>query len=238
MNRFEAELDELGLMALHVAALFTTDARGRIVGSNEPDPARAPRLFLGVTELGLAPYYRDDLPEATARKIERHFASITVRPAPHELPATILPVIKLLEKHGPVTEMDQGPAWRFPAEIPAPEGVTAIGPENVDVLRAHYSYTADHLDELSPVFAMVEQGSAVSACFSSRNTAIAAEAGVDTEEPYRGRGYAPRVVAAWARAVRDQGRIPLYSADGQNAASRAVARKLGLIMYGFDVSIS
>jgi predicted GNAT family acetyltransferase len=76
-----------------------------------------------------------------------------------------------------------------------------------------------------------------SVCFSARNTPVAAEAGVDTVEEFRGRGYAPAVVAAWARAVRQEGRVPLYSTSWDNLASRSVARKLGLVMYGADFSL-
>jgi hypothetical protein len=42
------------------------------------------------------------------------------------------------------------------------------------------------------------------------------------------------VVAAWANAIRAGGRIPLYGTAWSNASSRAVARKLGLVMYGED----
>lgn len=67
---------------------------------------------------------------------------------------------------------------------------------------------------------------------------MALEAGVETARPYRGRGYAARVVAAWAREVRDMGRVPLYSTSWKNEASRAVARKLALICFGNDLHIT
>ncbi len=60
---------------------------------------------------------------------------------------------------------------------------------------------------------------------------------LETFEEYRGRGYVPAVVAEWARAVRATGRIPLYGTSWDNLASRAVARKLGLIQYGVGLSI-
>ncbi|HZS91689.1 MAG TPA: GNAT family N-acetyltransferase, partial [Chloroflexota bacterium] len=45
------------------------------------------------------------------------------------------------------------------------------------------------------------------------------------------------VVAGWARAIRASGRIPLYSTSWDNHASQAVARKLGLVQYGTDLSL-
>jgi len=61
---------------------------------------------------------------------------------------------------------------------------------------------------------------------------------VETVLAYRGRGYANTVVAAWARDILATGRMPLYSTSWQNLASQAVARKLGLIQYGTDVSLA
>jgi predicted GNAT family acetyltransferase len=85
--------------------------------------------------------------------------------------------------------------------------------------------------------AVVADDAAVSLCFSARLTERAAEAGVETLEGYRGRGYAPAVVLAWAQAIRASGRVPLYSTSWDNRASQAVARKLGLVQYGVDLSL-
>jgi hypothetical protein len=46
------------------------------------------------------------------------------------------------------------------------------------------------------------------------------------------------VVAAWARAIRESGGEPLYSTSWDNKASRGVARKLGLLLYGEDLHLS
>lgn len=89
----------------------------------------------------------------------------------------------------------------------------------------------------SPAMAIVEDGYPVSVCFCARRSHEAAEAGLETAEAYRGRGYGPRVAAAWALAVRASGRIPLYSTSWNNAASLAVARKLGLIVYASGWSL-
>jgi predicted GNAT family acetyltransferase len=66
---------------------------------------------------------------------------------------------------------------------------------------------------------------------------VAAEAGVETREQYRGRGYGSIAVVAWAAAVRQGGRMPLYSAEWENIASRALASRIGLICYAEDVHL-
>jgi len=48
---------------------------------------------------------------------------------------------------------------------------------------------------------------------------------------------APRAVIAWATRVRADGLTPLYSTDGSNGASLAVARKLGLVPFATDFSV-
>lgn len=86
--------------------------------------------------------------------------------------------------------------------------------------------------------AIVEGDKAVSICQSVRKSEEAEEAGVDTLLSHRGKGYAVQVVAGWARIIREQGRIPLYSTSWDNKASQRVAEKLGLELYGVDIHIS
>jgi len=88
------------------------------------------------------------------------------------------------------------------------------------------------------MFAIIEDGRAASLCASVRKTAAAHEAGVETAPSYRGRGHAARAATAWALAVRTMGLVPLYSTSWRNEASRAVARKLGLIHFGNDLHIT
>jgi GNAT superfamily N-acetyltransferase len=57
---------------------------------------------------------------------------------------------------------------------------------------------------------------------------------VMTDAPYRGRGYAKAVVSAATDAVLKAGRIPVYSCDEYNIASRRVAEALGYRKYADD----
>jgi predicted GNAT family acetyltransferase len=104
-------------------------------------------------------------------------------------------------------------------------------------LLARYYPEDSFPEELGPTAVIVEDGVVVSFCFCARLTDEVAEAGVETVEAYRRRGYALEVVQLWARAVWETGRRPLYSTAWENAASQAVASRLGLQMYAEDWSI-
>ncbi len=223
------------LMTLHADALFTMDARGRIIGSNEPEPERAPRLYLAVSNISAFARYRDDLPDDLAAAAEWLLHRANQEPSlDHRALETNLDA--LLADHAPGSQAHHGLVWAFPEAIDLAGGATAISENTLDLLQPHFPYGAVHLTAQSPCFVIAEDGIAVSICFSSRNTADAAEAGVFTIASARRQGYAPRVVAAWAQAVRREGRVPLYSADRENSASRAVAHKLGLLEIGHDCS--
>jgi predicted GNAT family acetyltransferase len=94
----------------------------------------------------------------------------------------------------------------------------------------------DELADWGPCFAVVRGGAAVSVCFSSRIGAAAAESGVETLPHFRGRGYASAATAGWATAVQAAGLIPLYSTSWENLASQGVARRLGLVLFGSDMT--
>ena len=85
---------------------------------------------------------------------------------------------------------------------------------------------------------VLHDGKTVSVCCSVRMTPQAHEAGVETHPAFRGRGYAARAVAAWAKTVYEMARVPLYSTSWENEPSRTLAKKLGLIQYGVDLHIT
>jgi len=231
-------LPDISLLQLHIDALFRHDASGRILTTNETDGTRAPRLFLGRTTAGNLWRFRDDLPTDLVRELDAILAKEPITDDLRHPPACLTDVSQLLGNHAPIVSIDQGPAWYFPDEVTAPYGVIAVPPAPREQLREHFPYLATDLEHRQPCRAVVRDGAAVSVCFSSRTTGDAAEAGLNTVEAFRRRGYATAVTAAWALAVRRSGRIPLYSTSWDNLASRAVARRLGLILYGADCSIA
>lgn len=235
MNRSDLEL-----LQIHIEALFVHDEDGRIRSVNEPDGDRAPRFFLGSTRQGNLWRFRYDVPEQVVRRLVDLAASEPTRYDLRLAPRT-LQVFHLALGNDPSSEPAYfGPAYHFPDAWPTPVGVTRITRSNLDVLQPMVT-DLDHIrrtfEAREPVWAVVQNGSAVSLCYSSRLTDRAAEAGVETLETYRGHGYASAVVAAWAHAVRATGRIPLYGTTWDNHASQGVARKLGLIEYGADLCL-
>jgi GNAT superfamily N-acetyltransferase len=232
------------LMQIHVSALYRHGERNRLLAVNEPGDPRPddplpPRLYLGRTREGLIWRFRHDLPESLVAELEALLAAEPVAADFSRPPQCLAALQATLMRHGPLTGTWSGPAWHFPDEIFVPEHevipVTTANDHLVRLLSPVLA--ADDLPWRQPCLALLDHGRLASLCFSARNTPIAAEAGVDTREEFRGRGYAPAVVAAWARAVRREGRIPLYSTSWDNLASRSVARKLGLVLYGTDLSI-
>jgi RimJ/RimL family protein N-acetyltransferase len=234
-------LSDLELLELQVEALFTHDAGGRICFVNEPGGDRAPRFFFGRTREGNLWRVRDDLPEDVARRLEGLAEAEPVhgdlRAEPRQI-ASFRAVLGVGREVGPAYF---GPAYRFPDEIPAPASeatrLTYADLRLLERLGWNIHAEATQFAAREPYLAVISDGAAVSVCFCARITARAAEAGLETLPGYRGRGYGPVVTAAWARAIRESGRIPLYSTSWDNPASRAVAHKLGLVQYGTDLSL-
>jgi hypothetical protein len=130
-----------------------------------------------------------------------------------------------------------GPAFTFPDTIASLGEVTPI--EDLAALVQNFQgWVPNEVPGCSPILGIVENGHAISICFSARKSAVAAEAGVETAARFRGRGLAPQVTAAWAFAIRASNRLPLYSTSWSNEPALAVARKLGLKPCASDWSFS
>ena len=234
----ETSLTDAELLEIQVAVLFVHDARGRLVSVNEtdePEPSAAPRFFWGRTRAGSICRLRHDVPEDVGERLVRIVEDEPVEAELAREPRGLAAARTILEAQAPLRRTYNGPAYRFPDRIPESTDVVAVTEGSQDALGPKFAWLRASLAAHQPCFAVVAGGWAVSVCNSARATSLAAEAGVETIEGFRGRGYAQRVALAWAAAVRQQGRIPLYSTWWENAASRGVAGKLGLVQYGVDL---
>lgn len=232
-------INDQELMAAHVRALFTHDARSRLLFVNEPGGGPpAPRLFFGRTRQGNLWRFRADLPETLVGELE---ALCRDEPVGEEFcgpPRHRAAYVRLLEAHAPVRAMEAGPAYHF-AECPEPaRPPLALTEKDAAVLRGGFEDLVAELPDWQPFHALLDGGRAVSVCRSVRITPEAHEAGVETLPDFRGRGYAKDVVAGWALRVRSLDAVPLYSTSWENTASRVVARKLRLVQYGADFHIT
>ena len=225
-------------MRFHIEALFTHDAAGNLDRVNVPNGAAAPRLFVGRTVDGVVRRFRHDVGAEVRRELdtvlheehlEKHTLDARMDASPYEA---------ILGRAAPIERTWQGPAFVFPDEIPTTTDTVRVTHENAQLLRPYLESWLPDVGASGPMYVVVVDGHAVAVCASVRQTSMAHEAGVDTVASFRGRGFAGQVVAAWARAVRDDNRIPLYSTSWENEASRAVARKLGLAQFGSDLHIT
>lgn len=230
--------DELELMRMHVEALFTHDARGRLVRVNEFNGKPASRFFIGRTSMGNVVRVRHDLDDAIARELESIAAAEQWSEALLEPPYGSTPYEAVLAAVAPIVHIESGPAFRVAQDLVRKPNAIRITAENRDLLKPLHPSWFDDVDHCQPFVGLVHEGVVVSVCASVRITDRAHEAGVDTHPDFRGRGFAPHAVAAWARAVREAGRLPLYSTSWKNTASQAVAAKLGLVRYGTTLHIT
>jgi RimJ/RimL family protein N-acetyltransferase len=228
------------LMKIQVEVLFTQDENGCLLGLNEPDgdAEPAPRFFLGYTNEGSICRFRFDLPENVEASLKEVAAAEPMLMDSQTVPRSHDPFKDILQSHAPIERVWVGPAYRFPERIAPPANVVRLSPENADLLKGDFAQMVPELNDGRPYLAVIEDSQAVSICRSVRLSSRAHEAGVDTLDAYRRRGYATSVVAAWALAVRSLNLIPLYSTSWDNVASQGVAQRLGLVQYGVDYHVT
>ena len=234
-------IDTVSLMKMQVDVLFTLDAAGRLRHVNEPERPEAPRFFLGRTPQGNVWRCRYDLPPDVVQDLDCVEADEPVATVlDGGPPAGADRVIALLEMLAPVRDGWRGPAYAFPDArlIVRSTPTEAVTARNAALLQGDFARLRAFLDKNQPCLAVVVDGAAVSVCHAARRSVRAAEAGLETREAYRGKGYALAATAAWAAAVHGAGLQPLYSTSWDNKASQAVARRLGLVQYGEDWDVT
>lgn len=236
-DREEIKPTAVELMELHVEALFTHDRNKRLLTINEPwsgeDPAA--RFFLGRTIEGTALCrFRYDVPEKVIEQLEELCADEPIVSDFRTKPKHFEAYMSLLQGE----RFTMGPCYLVPAQAAPAMQMISITRDNMkEFLHGDFEWLTSEIDSAQPCIGLVREGRAVSICRSVRITSRAHEAGLETLEGYRGRGYAASVVAGWATEVRRTGRLPLYSTSWDNFASQSVARKSALSLYGVNFTI-
>jgi len=225
------------LMEFHVDALFTHDRNLRLRTINEPWPgsAAAPRFFLGRTIEGtVICRFRYDIPEMLTEQLKELCADEPIVEDFQTKPKHFEEYMSLLQGE----RFTMGPCFLVPSAVVPTMQVVSLARENIkEYSLGGFEWLISEIDYAKPCMALVHEGRVVSICRSVRITSRAHEAGLETLEMFRGRGYAEAVVAGWAMAVRKAGGFPLYSTSWENLASRSVARKADLFFYGVNFTI-
>ncbi len=217
---------------IQLETAFVLNDAGRIASTREPRPAAGPLFSLIRTPADCAWAVRADVSDGVADQLNEL--------ARREPPAQDMrqPPIYASRYTGLIQgRVESGPAFIFPELLDEAGDVVEIRDE--PPLDRHFSGWIPGEIEAGRalVMAVLTDGFPVSVCFCARRSTSAAEAGLETAADFRGRGYAARVTAAWAQAVRTSGRTPLYSTDWSNDASLGVARRLGLHMFATNWNI-
>ena len=229
----------MDLLEQHASVLFDLDGVGDLLVINEPDGGPAPRVFLARGRESARLWVRAGMPRRTAQAARGWVGQLAPwdgQPSPASDHAGLR---SLLADDGPLTVESAGPAYLFDEAVvpPAIAEAELIDRQSANLLDRHFPYTRSVLAARTPVLVVVRDGAAVSACFTARRRGVACEAGVATEDAYRGQGLGTAVVAAWRDAVRASGGTPLYSTSWDNLASRGVAARLRLIPYAETLSL-
>ena len=85
--------------------------------------------------------------------------------------------------------LKSGLAFYIPQEQVAESDIIEVHQGNREVLQPNYQYTYQHIDHLQPCNAKIINGKAVVICRTVRRYLSLVEAGVDTIEAYRNRGF-------------------------------------------------
>ena len=226
------------LIGIQLEVLLARDVDGRLVATRDPTPRPPPRLFLGRSREANVWAVRDDVDAATRAELERMCGAEARLDEPRSERAPLCRE-RVLDLLAPIELEYRGPAYVLPEALPRDARAREIGAhERGDWLDA-FPWLAREFDAVAPVAIAFDAGRPAALCHSPRGrTARAAEAGVETLEAFRGRGLGTAAVACWARAVQRGGRLALYSTSWRNAASQAIARRLGAQLYGENWNVT
>ncbi|MDA1074299.1 MAG: hypothetical protein O3A63_05995 [Proteobacteria bacterium] len=224
------------LMRRHLAALYKADTQGRLSGLNQWDGGAAPLFHLGRTEHGHRWCFHMDLDTKTIKELNGFCAREPAHFDPAEPPLFHQEYLRVLNLRQP--KIWTGPAYWLDTDPSPDQPWQQIDQSHSHLLSGDLTPWIPDLAHRQPFVVSMQQGRAAAVCASVRIHPQAHEAGVETAQNARREGHAMNAVAAWARLVRAQGAVPLYSTAWENTASQATARKLQMRAYGVDYHLS
>lgn len=235
----------LAALALQAETVFRLDARLRIVGENDPDSSRGPLAFVGGCPGGVLVRLHVDVSAADAAEAERLAGS-----APWSDTAADPPWLDPLMAGLRATAVERSRTYALDQRaMPVVAGlVRSDAPEGAALVRQlERDGVPTHLleagfvsvgDFWAPWCALEEDGEIAAIAFAARQTVSGAEVGVYTFPPWRGRGLAATVTAAWSALPELADRTLFYSTTIDNLASQRVAARLGLTQIGASLRLT
>ncbi|EJW16311.1 kasugamycin N-acetyltransferase AAC(2')-IIb [Paenibacillus alvei] len=236
-NKSSGEPQQYKLMNIHAGVMFTHDDLMRLRTINEPWPGEstAPRFFLGRTIDGAAIWrFRYDVSGVLVEKLEQLCADEPVITDIHTRPKHCEAYMDLLQSD----HYTMGPCYYVPPISMPVLQTTSITKDNItDWDYSGFKWLLSEIEYAQPCIGIAVDNKLVSICRSVRICLQAHEAGLETLEAFRGKGYASEAVVGWAQAVRKMNAAPLYSTFCDNLSSQRVAAKCKLSMYGVNFTI-
>jgi GNAT acetyltransferase len=229
-----SKIDEVALLRLEIETGWVTDPDGRLVRSRTPEWRPVPLLTVGAGAGGLCWALSSEVPAPLAAALADALAATAppdATPAVGWAPGTAGALVDLLAGVGALAAPARGPAYLVPAGRRGPErpDLVAGGRGDEERLRGVMP-EHDRTTLAEPWTVALVDGRVAAVCETARSAPTSVEAGVWTYQPYRRRGLAAVVTAAWACQV--EGRTAFYSTSEDNLASQGVARRLGLRPLG------
>ena len=237
MSETQPTASVLDLMRAHVETAYVHDTDGRLVRVNDWVSGTVPRFWLGMTGLGCVWRFRADVPAEVVVAMEDLCRSETGPIGYPPVPLHANHYENLLGGRSIVERVVAGPTYRLRDMVTENHDAVPVTPANQMLLAQELEDWIPDVTHQQPVFASIEDGRAVSVCASVRISESVHMAGVETAPGYRRRGHAMNAVAAWAAEVRSLGALAFYSTSWDNAASQAIAVKLGA-RFGFEYYVT
>ncbi len=237
------------MLVLQAGALFTRDARGRLVAENAPGGHPAPDLYLAAGAGGSEYWLGQDVGDDAAAAVHSLHMAVREREDVRDLP--LAEFARALDGDGGMARsLDVHLTFLLERRIAPTVHAELVlsGTERAMALAERVRREGMPADVAAAGFPVMEEfwepwcialveGEMAATAFAARLGSDAADVGVYTFPRFRGRRLAGAVTAAWSAHPALGERTLFYSTAVTNAASLAVARGLGLPLVGTSVGI-